>query len=136
MIKQKVTLGLAAVLCLIGTLAIAQDAGQFAGAWKGTWEGGGAGGKIEVNLQRAAEGKLSGGVSVGQDDGDYVAKFTSAVVEGGELKARYAYTPDEQADILLTAKLQDDGLSGTWTMVAKGGGADTAFAAGTWTAKK
>jgi hypothetical protein len=116
--------------------ALAQDSGQFVGAWKGTWEGGGAGGRFEITVEKGGDGKLNGGVSVGQDDGDYVAKFTAAVVEGGELKARYSYTPDAQADIVLTGKLQDGGLSGTWMMVAKGGGADAQFAAGTWTVKK
>jgi hypothetical protein len=117
-------------------VAFAQDAGQFVGAWKGTWEGGGAGGRFEITVEKSADGKLSGGVSVGQDGGDYVAKFTSVVVEGGELKARYSYTPDAQADIVLAGKSQDGGLSGTWMMVAKDGGADTQFAAGTWTVKK
>src|SRR5262245_29261797 len=105
MFKKIFSVATLVTLSLLGVFAIAQDATQFAGAWKGTWEGGGAGGRIEVTVQKGADGKLSGGVSVGQDTGDYVAKFTSATVEGGELKARYAFTPDEQADILLTAKL-------------------------------
>ena len=133
---KKVNWGVAVLAALLGAYgAFAQDA-SFVGQWKGTWEGGGATGRFEITIEKGADGKLSGGVSVGQDTGDYVAKFTSVTIEDGALRVRYAYTPDEQADILLSGKAKDGGLAGEWTMVAKGAGADNSFAAGTWTVKK
>jgi hypothetical protein len=133
MVSRKLSAGLA-MLLLCGALAYAQDA--FVGLYKGNWEGAGAAGRFDITITKGADGKLSGGVSVGQDGGDYEAKFTSVVVENGELKARYTYTPDEQADIVLSGKQAGGALSGSWSMVAKGQGVEGAQLSGTWTAKK
>jgi hypothetical protein len=134
MLSKKVSAVWVSMLVLCGALALAQDA--FIGTYKGSWEGGGGAGRFDITVTKGADGKLSGGVSVGQDGGDYEAKFTSAVIEGGELKARYSYTPEAQADIVLTGKSVGGVLSGTWAMVEKGAGAEGAQLTGTWTAKK
>lgn len=135
-VKSLSVLGVVWFLGLCGALALAKDAAPFSGRWKGSWQGGGAGGRFELTLEQAADGKWSGGVSVGQESGDYVASFESATVEAGELRARYAYTPDAQADIVLTGKLQEGGLAGAWSMVPKGQEPAQAFAAGTWKVAK
>ena len=121
-----------ALVALASSAAVAQQNANFAGAWKGAWESGGDGGRFELTLQAGEDGALRGGVSVGQPMGDYEAKFSSVKIADGELTARYSYTPDAQADIILTGKLQDGKLSGAWTMVAAGQDASAAFAAGTW----
>jgi len=132
--KKLTITAMLSLLSLCGALAIAQDAASFLGLWNGSWEGGGGAGRFDLTVERGADGKLSGGVSVGQDTGDYVAKFVTVAIEGGELKARYSYTPDEQADIVLAGKAEGGALSGSWSMVQKG--QDTALAQGTWTVKK
>jgi hypothetical protein len=133
------SLSLVAAVCFTGlcaAVAFAQDAAQFAGAWKGKWQGDGVGGRFELTLVKQQDGKLGGGVSVGEEAGDYKADFTSVELAGDELRARYTYTPNGQADIVITAKRKDDGLTGTWAMVTKGADAGQAFANGIWDVKK
>src|SRR5262245_19784915 len=79
----------------IKTADAADDGKQYAGTWKGTWEGGGASGRFDLTL--AHDGSWSGGVSVGQDTGDYTAKFTTVTVADNKLSAKYDYPPDFQA---------------------------------------
>lgn len=105
-----------------------EPAGQLAGTWSGTWEGGGSGGSLVLTISAGADG---GDVAVGQDTGDYTSKFTSISTDGKQFTARYPYTPDPQADIVLTGTFEGASASGEWNMVAKG--EDTSFATGTWT---
>lgn len=117
-----------AALMLVGTVSLLNAAAdQFAGAWSGTWEGGGAGGTLALNISADVTG---GDVAVGQDAGDYTSKFSSVTIEGNRMTARYPYTPDPQADIVLTGTFEGGAASGDWNMVEKGG--STAFTTGTW----
>ena len=106
---------------------------DIVGSWTGSWEGGGAGGSFKLTFTKAGD-TLGGKVDVGQDTGDYTAGFTSATLEGGNLKARYEYPPEPQAEIVLEGAFEGASATGTWTMVQKGG--TDAFASGTWTVKK
>jgi hypothetical protein len=115
-------------------LAADSDAKQYVGTWKGTWEGGGASGRFDLTLTQGADGKLSGGVSVGSDTGDYESKFSSVAITGNKLTAKYDYTPDAQAEIALTATLEAANAKGTWSMLPKGQA--TELASGTWTVAK
>jgi hypothetical protein len=117
-------------------LAIAADSAgaEYAGAYGGTWEGAGGAGRFDLTLTKGADGTLSGGVSVGADAGDYVAKFVALSFAGNKLTARYSYTPDEQADIAITATFEGNVVKGTWAMVPKG--QEQAMANGTWTVTK
>jgi hypothetical protein len=117
--------------------AVAADSAsgsEFIGTWNGTWEGSGGSGRFDLTLTKGADGKVEGGVSVGSDTGDYVAKFISVSFNGNAMTARYSYTPDEQADIAVTATFEGKVAKGTWSMVPKG--EDTAMATGTWTVTK
>lgn len=128
--KTKTIVG-ALLGCLL--LAAAVQAADLMGLWNGTWEGGGAGGRFDLTLTK--DGAAIGGkVDVGQDTGDYTAQFSTASLEGNKLKARYDYTPDPQAEIVLEGAFDGAEGKGTWTMVQKGG--TDAFAAGTWAVKK
>jgi hypothetical protein len=118
----------------IATAADSPSGAEFIGTWKGTWEGGGGTGRFDLTLAAGADGKVSGGVSVGSDAGDYVAKFVSLSFSGNSLTARYSYPPDEQGDIALTATFDGKVAKGTWSLVPKG--QDTAMANGTWTVTK
>ena len=122
------------VYASVAAIAADTEGAQYIGTWSGTWEGGGAAGRFDLTLTKGANGKIEGGVSVGQDTGDYVAKFVSVSFNGNALTARYSYTPDEQADIAVTATFEGNVAKGAWTMVPKG--QDTAMAAGTWTVTK
>ena len=132
---RKVWLPFAALCSLImvfavQTLAAGSDQ-QYLGAWSGTWEGGGASGRFDVTFERGSDGKLSGGVSVGEDTGDYTARFSTAAFEGNQLKARYDYPKADQSEIVLSATFDGKSAKGSWQLVAKG--QDAAFANGTWT---
>ena len=130
------TIAMLAVTFGFGQAVAADSASgsEYVGTWVGTWEGAGGAGRFELTLTKGADGKVTGGVSVGQDTGDYVAKFTSVAFNGNALTARYSYTPDEQADIAVTAAFEGNVAKGAWTMVPKG--QDTAMANGTWTVTK
>jgi hypothetical protein len=124
----------ALVSCWILAAAVhATTDSSFLGFWSGNWEGAGAGGRFDISLTKTGDA-LAGGVDVGQDTGDYKASFTTATLEGGKFKARYDYTPDPQAEIVLEGTFEGSGGAGTWTMVQKGG--TEPFAAGSWTVKK
>ena len=120
----------AAALALLGAVALAQtDIAAFVGMWNGTWEGGGSG-RFDLTIERGSDGQPSGGVSVGTEQGDYTAKFKELSFDGQNMKARYEFPLDSQADITVTGTFNGNAAEGQWNLVAKGG--DQAFAGGTW----
>jgi hypothetical protein len=120
----------AATLALLAAVALAQsDIGAFVGTWNGTWEGGGAG-RFDLTIEKGSDGQPTGGVSVGTDQGDYTAKFKQLSFEGQNMKARYEFPLDAQADIVVTGAFNGGAAEGTWSLVQKDG--DQSFAAGTW----
>jgi hypothetical protein len=124
----------AAALALLGAVAVAQtDIAGFVGTWNGTWEGGGSG-RFDLTIGRGNDGQPSGGVSVGTDQGDYTAKFKELAFDGQNMKARYEFPLDSQADVAVAGTFNGDSAEGTWNLVAKGG--DQAFAGGTWKVSK
>lgn len=124
------------VTAIGATTMIAQAATEadVSGEWDGGWEGAGGSGTFKLTLLRGADGKLSGGVSVGQADGDYKATFTSVSLVDGKLVAKYDYTPDPQAEIALTGTVTGTTLKGEWKMLPKG--QEMEMAAGTWNVTK
>ena len=118
-------------VALLGGLLIATAfaADEFLGSWTGTWEGAGSGGNFNITLTNDG-GKLGGKVDVGQDTGDYSATFSTISLEGGAFKARYDYTPDPQAEIILEGTFAGKEAKGSWAMVQKGG--NEPFFNGTW----
>lgn len=124
----------AATLALLGAVALAQaDISAFTGTWNGTWEGGGTG-RFDLTIEKGGDGQPAGGVSVGTDQGDYTAKFKQLSFEGQNMKARYEFPPDPQADIIVTGVFNGGAAEGTWSLVPKDG--DQSFAAGTWKVAK
>lgn len=115
-------------------IANAASGADIAGEWDGGWEGAGGSGTFKLTLTPGADGKLSGGVSVGQADGDYKATFTSVAIVDGKLIAKYDYTPDPQAEIALTGTFEGATLKGEWKMLPKG--QEMELAAGTWNVTK
>ena len=124
----------AAALALLGAVAVAQsDIAAFVGTWGGTWEGGGTG-RFDLTIERGSDGQPSGGVSVGTDQGDYTAKFKELSFDGQNMKARYEFPLDSQADVAITGTFNGSNAEGTWNLVAKGG--DQSFAGGSWKVAK
>ena len=124
----------AAGVTLLGAVAVAQtDIAAFVGTWNGTWEGGGSG-RFDLTIERGGDGQPSGGVSVGTDQGDYTATFKELSFDGQNMKARYEFPLDGQADVAITGKFDGAAAEGTWSLVAKGG--DQSFAGGTWKVQK
>jgi hypothetical protein len=126
----------AAALALLGAVAVAvaqSDIAAFVGAYAGTWEGGGTG-RFDLTIEKGSDGKPAGGVSVGTEQGDYTAKFKEVSFEGQNMKARYEFPLDAQADVAITGKFDGGAAEGTWSLVAKGG--DQSFAGGTWKVTK
>ena len=118
----------AAALVLVGAVAAAQtDIAAFVGTWDGTWEGGGTG-RFDLTIESGSDGKPAGGVSVGTDQGDYTAKFKELSFDGQNMKARYEFPLDSQADVAVTGTFNGSSAEGTWSLVAKGG--DQSFAGG------
>ena len=120
-----------ATMLMPSAMSAAND--EFVGTWSGTWEGSGSG-RFDLTIERDASGQLAGGVSVGTDQGDYVAKFKELSFDGGRMKAKYDFTPDPQAEIVLSGTFTSGDAQGDWTMQPQG--QNQAFAAGTWVVKK
>jgi hypothetical protein len=123
-----------AALALLGAVAVAQtDIAPFVGTWNGTWEGGGSG-RFDLTIEPGSDGAPAGGVSVGTEQGDYTAKFKELSFDGQNMKARYEFPLDAQADVKVTGTFNGGAAEGTWDLVAKGG--DQSFAGGTWKVAK
>ena len=120
---------LASGAMMLMPVAQSADNDQYVGTWSGTWEGGGTG-RFDLTIERDASGALSGGVSVGTDQGDYTAKFKELSFDGQNMKARYEFPLDSQADVMVAGSFNGGAAEGTWSLVAKGG--DQSFAGGTW----
>jgi hypothetical protein len=113
--------------------ALSADGDQHVGTWAGSWEGGGTG-RFDLTIERDATGALTGGVSVGTDQGDYVAKFKELSFDGGEMKAKYDFPLDTQAEVAISGTFEAAAAQGQWQLQPQG--QDQAFAGGTWTVKK
>jgi hypothetical protein len=114
--------------------AFAADGDQYLGAWTGTWAGESAAGHFQLNLERGSDGKVTGSISVSQDDGgssDYTAKLKSADFSGDKFTAAYE-PPDGQSQINLKGTFTPQGANGDWSLGAKDQPSSPAAAAGTW----
>jgi hypothetical protein len=124
----------AATFALIAAGALAQaDISAFVGTWAGSWEGGGTG-RFDLTIEKGSDGQPAGGVSVGTDQGDYTAKFKQLSFEGQNMKARYEFPLDSQADVVVTGTFNGGAAEGTWSLVPKDG--DQVFAGGGWKVAK
>ena len=91
------------------------------------WEGGGTG-RFDLTIESGSDGQPTGGVSVGTDQGDYTAKFKQLSFDGQNMKARYEFPLDSQADVVVTGTFNGGAAEGTWSLVPKDG--DQVFAGG------
>jgi hypothetical protein len=127
-------LALALAAAVAAPARAADDPALYVGVWTGTWAGGdGSGGRFDLTFEKAADGKLAGGVSVNDPNGDYTAKFKTVAIDAGKFQARYDYAGVPGSEIVLAGALAGAEASGTWSLEAGG----SAMAAGSWkTARK
>ena len=107
---------------------------QYAGTWAGRWEAdGSSGGGFELTIDKTPDGALGGGVSV-TGEPTYKATLKKLAFDGNKMTAAYDFTPNDQADVLLSATFEGTTAKGTWSLRAKADG--TEVAAGTWNVTK
>jgi hypothetical protein len=109
------------IACLT-TVCLAQaDRGQSVpeslfGTWSGTWEGSGEGGGFELTLEKGKDGSPAGKVSVTGAPA-YKADLKTLSFEGRKMTAKYDFTPDPAAEVILAATFVGNSASGTWSLV-------------------
>jgi hypothetical protein len=122
-------LGVLVVAVLFAATGYAQD---YAGIWSGTWDGAGSGG-FELTLEKGKDGALGGKVSV-TGEPSYKANLKSVKFDGPKMMALYDFTPDERAEVAITATFEGDTAKGTWVLRGKDGSGEVA--SGGWTVKR
>src|SRR6266511_5388248 len=120
---------IAATVCA-ATAQTAPKPESLAGVWSGTWDGAGSGGGFELTLEQPQEGPMTGKVSV-TGEPTYKATLKSLAFDGKKMTAKYDFTPDDSAEVTLSATFEGNKATGTWSLAAKG--TDTAVASGGWT---
>jgi hypothetical protein len=92
---------------------------QFLGTWMGTWDGAGTGG-FELTLEKNKDGALGGRVSVTGEPA-YKAILKTVAFDGKKMNAKYDFTPDERAEVVLDLTFDEQSAKGTWLLREKGG---------------
>jgi hypothetical protein len=108
------------LMALALTLILGQASGaeQYAGTWAGTYDGTGSG-SFEMMLAKAADGAMTGKVTV-SGDAPYAADFKSVAFEGAKMTAKYDFPPDPSAEIVMIATFESASAKGTWSLRPKG----------------
>jgi hypothetical protein len=107
---------------------------EFVGTWTGTWDGGGgAGGGIELTLEQAKDGPLTGKVAV-TGEPTYKAVFRSVSFDGKKMTAKYDFPPDDAIGVVLAGSFDGDTATGIWS--ARDKASDAEVATGTWKVTK
>jgi hypothetical protein len=103
---------------------------SYAGTWTGTWDGAGSGGGFDLTLEQPKDGPMIGKVAVTGEPA-YKATLKSLAFEGKKMTGKYDFPADESAEVTLVATFEGNKATGTWSLAAKGAGAEVA--SGTWT---
>ena len=98
---------------------------EYNGQWTGTYEGSGTG-AFELLLQKNADGKPTGKVSVTTDGGNYDADLRTIAFKGKSIEAAYDFPLDPSAEVVMAATVEGSTAKGTWVLRPKGGGAEVA----------
>src|SRR5215510_6100116 len=83
----------------------AKAAEQYAGVWTGSWDGAGSGGGFDLTLEKSKDGPMTGSVSVTREP-SYKATLKTVTFEGAKMTAKYDFTPDDAAEVVLTATFE------------------------------
>jgi hypothetical protein len=98
---------------------------QFLGTWSGNWDGGGSGGGFELTLEREKDGPVTGKVSV-TGEPTYKATLKTLAFDGKKMNAKYDFTPDDAAEVILAATFDGNTATGTWSLREKASGNEVA----------
>jgi hypothetical protein len=122
-------------VCSAAPRASAQAAAAepLPGVWSGTWDGAGSGGGFELTFEREKDGPIAGKVSV-TGEPTYKASLKTLSFEGKKMSAKYDFTPDDSAEVILAASFDGTTASGTWSLREKSTGNEVA--AGNWKVTK
>ena len=138
MVKQLLSGVLIAMSLAIG--ASAQDAAgakssgdQYIGTWSGRWDGDGSSGGFELTIEKGQDAALAGQVSV-TGEPTYKATLKKLSFDGNKMTGAYDFTPNDQAEVILSAAFEGNTAKGTWSLRAKADG--TEVAAGSWNVTK
>jgi len=115
----------AAVVCAAVSIG-AQESGkpgpeQYAGAWTGSWEGAGASGGFALTLEKPKDGPMTGKVAV-TGEPSYEATLKTVSFDGAKMTAKYDFTPDPAAEVVLTATFDAKSATGAWSLLEKASG--------------
>jgi hypothetical protein len=123
---------MAVVFIVCGVLVIsaqqsdnAKAGEQYAGSWTGTWDGGGSGGGFDLTLEKPKEGPITGSVSVTGEPA-YKATLKTVSFDGAKMTAKYDFTPDDAAEVVLTATFDGNKATGAWSLREKATGNEVA----------
>ena len=98
---------------------------QYAGLWTGTWDGSGSGGGFDLTLEKSKDGPMTGSVSV-TGEPSYKATLKTVSFEGTKMTAKYDFTPDDAAEVVLTATFEGSKATGAWSLREKASGNEVA----------
>ena len=109
------------------------DPDRYLGGWSGSWDAGATGGGFELTLEHEKDKPMAGKVSV-TGEPEYKATLKSVSFDGAKMTAKYDFTPEPAAEVVLVATFEGNAASGTWSLVEKGSGNE--IASGGWKVKR
>jgi hypothetical protein len=121
---------------LKSSIAVTNNFDQYLGAWTGTWEGAGESGRYDLTFHRANDGKLTGTIAVGSDEGDYSSTFRSLSLGDNKIVGTYDYPPNDKWEISLRGTFDGKSANGNWFLLIKGHTDGQVLATGTWKVEK
>jgi len=129
-IKQAVAGVFVAMTLVLGVAAQnapdAKSAGdQYVGMWSGRWESSSSGGGFDLTIEKGQDNALAGRVSV-TGEPTYKATLKKLAFDGNKMAGAYDFTPDEQAEVILSLTFEGTTAKGTWSLRAKADGTEVA----------
>ena len=102
---------------------------QYVGTWSGRWESSESSGGFELTIEKGQGNALAARVSV-TGEPTYQATLKKLSFDGSKMTGAYDFTPNDQAEVILSAAFEGNTAKGTWSLRAKTDGSEVA--AGTW----
>jgi hypothetical protein len=118
---------------VIFVAAVAAQRDQYIGTWSGSWEGAGSSGGFDLTLAQGKDAGLTGKVSVSGEP-SYEATLAQVAFDGKKMTAKYDFTPQPEAEVLLAATFDGATATGTWTLREKASGNEVI--SGSWRVSK
>jgi len=106
---------------------------QYVGTWPGRWDSSESGGGFELTIEKGQDNALAGRVSV-TGEPTYKATLKKLAFDGNKMTGAYDFTPNDQAEVILSAAFEGNTAKGTWSLRTKADGSEVA--AGTWSVTK